>query len=182
LEQASSRFASGEELVEALGKRHEAQVDIPAPLRLFIDWRKNLPLTVPTIAAAWGLTFLVTDADHPALHFMAMILVLLGIGAPLALLLGRIRRLAQLGYGAQDVAAALRKSADRRREEFFYEHGAREDRGDRLLRVSSNVMTVLAAGAGIVMFAPLGGMPPSIAQVLGRLRDTWPFVLGPLFG
>jgi eukaryotic-like serine/threonine-protein kinase len=152
----SLRFASGEQLVDALSKTAQQRADIPTPLRAFLDTKGNVFILSPLLLVLSGLTVPV-DASDP--RFLLVTLpITLGVAAPVGMLLARMRRLAREGYGAHDIAAAIRQGFERRREELLFERGPTETRGERRVRrvtATASVIGWLSIGALSLLVLPL---------------------------
>ena len=149
IKDSSRRFASGAELADALAPSAGTRTDIPAPLRVFIERRRNAAIVVlPVMSAFWGTAVMFADADRAPLFLMGAILVSLGLVAPAAVLQHRLRNLARIGYGPSDVASALRRAHERKREEFLYDFGATESTRERWSRRVAKILIGLGIGAG----------------------------------
>ncbi|MEP6992281.1 MAG: serine/threonine-protein kinase, partial [bacterium] len=158
------RFATGEALADALEPGRDTAVDVPVPVRVFLDRRRMIATVVPlAIAAANGaglVTSLVTHGQAGAVPLVIAGGVLIGIGAPLAIILYRLRRLLQRGYGREDILLALRRGFDQRREEFLYEFGSVPTLREKAFNVASKIG--LAAGGfslAMAIFTHGGAMP-----------------------
>jgi serine/threonine-protein kinase len=171
--QPAQRFATGEALADALAPALEKRNDVPVPLRVFLDRRRMAVLIAPL---ALGLSFLgsiigtmqVGGVTTPHLA-LAVLVGAFTIVAPAALLVGRLRQLLRHGYGADDIAAALRTSFDRRREEFQYEFGAHpgtREKGFRALRVVGLGIAGGAIGAAL-MHVQVPGVPLAPVALIG---------------
>ncbi len=135
----TARFPTGEALAEALAPSLEKRADLPVPLRVFLDRRRVVTLLIPffvSFGPAVGLF------ESTARHGWSLVrmgagvgLLAAGIGLPIVLLTMRMRSVLRLGYGADDIAAALRTKFERIREEFLYEFGPKESKRERLFRV-----------------------------------------------
>jgi hypothetical protein len=113
-------------------------------------------------------------------------LIAIGFGVPLALVVRRLRRLLRLGYGAEDIALALRTGFARKREEFLFEFGPERSKREQFLRVGGAVGLVLAGAIGAaavaglrhpelvplaVVFGYFGMIGTIIGRKWSRLRD-----------
>jgi serine/threonine-protein kinase len=164
----ADRFASGEQLADALSQSSEAQRDLPVPLRVFI--RKNrdayrssgavtvlLFLTVPGISVgvvrAWGV---------PGLLMTAGALLSVVVCGPLAFLALRTRKLLKSGYGLDDIRLALKQDHQRRTEEMAFEHGKTATLLERITRwLGTGGLGVAAATAGLLLVFP-NVVPPDL--------------------
>jgi eukaryotic-like serine/threonine-protein kinase len=171
LKDSSRRFASGAELADALAPTNTTSGDVPAPLRVFIERRRNGGLLVlPVMSGVWGVTVVVTAGDKTPFVVMGSILVFIGVVVPVSVLLNRLRNLARIGYGPGDVASALRREFERKREEFLYDYGPTESRRERWLRRLSYAVVILGVGAASRLWLGARG----IAPVDGGLRELLP--------
>jgi eukaryotic-like serine/threonine-protein kinase len=157
------RPATGEVLADALAPSLEQRADIPIPIRVFLDRRRMGLLVVPfalTLPLASGLFVAITQHGAP-LPFVAMAgaLVAVGFGAPLAIIVTRLRSVLKRGYGTDDIAVALRTRFARVREEFLYEFGPTRSVREFAMRSLS-----LAGGAvmGVAIIALIAGASPKL--------------------
>jgi predicted Ser/Thr protein kinase len=157
----AQRFATGEAMADALAQSLEKKEEVPVPLRVFLDPRRNIPLMTIPIAGVFMLggtsvPLLAEGAVSAALAAGAFSVVL--IGAPLAALATRLRRIMRLGYGVDDVVAAARLLQERQREEFLYEFGNKPSARERafgLLR-TTGIAVGLGGVAGMIAFQGAG--------------------------
>jgi serine/threonine-protein kinase len=171
---SSRRFANGAELADALAPTLAIRTDIPAPLRVFIERRRLAGLIAfPIASGMFGLGM--AAGESRSLVFMAGILVGLGIVTPISVLLYRLRNLARIGYGPSDVAAALRKDFERRREEFMYDYGPVESRRERLLRAAAYGTIAIGFGAAVTLLLTASELMPAYPGMLGFLRPAVAF-------
>ncbi|MDQ2666346.1 MAG: serine/threonine protein kinase [Gemmatimonadota bacterium] len=162
-----ARFATGEALADALEAARDKAVEIPVPVRVFLDRRRMAVIIVPfAIAAANGSGAVVSLLVHGqawAIPLVAAGGVVIGLGGPFAIILYRLRHLLQRGYGGEDILLGLRRAFDRRREEFLYEFGAEPTRREKVFDVVSKV----GLGGGAIALASLlvvhGGPTPVLA-------------------
>ena len=93
--------------------------------------------------------------------FLLAVVSVAGLGS-LAILTVRLRRLARLGYGPDDVAAALRHAFQRKREEFLFEYGASPSKRERVLRTLGigGAVAVVAGVTGMIAFHAPGLFGP----------------------
>jgi hypothetical protein len=159
LKDSSRRFASGAALADALAPTLASRTDIPAPLRVFIERRRTVGLfALPVAAGVLGVTL--AAGEGQPLVLMGAMLVVIGVVAPISVLLFRLRNLARIGYGPSDVASALRRDFERRREEFLYDYGAKESIRERVLRFFAYAILLMGiAGAARMYLAARGIMP-----------------------
>jgi hypothetical protein len=81
-----------------------------------------------------------------------------------ALIVGsRLRQLLRLGYGADDIAAALRIRYERQREEFQFAYGPKVGIRERVIRIGG--FTAIAAGAAAVIAILAGGPADSLGPL-----------------
>jgi hypothetical protein len=137
----AARFASGEELAEALGATLVPAADTPVPVRVFL--RRSVEVGVGT--ALWylflapsALSSLVRALTLPG-HGLGSVLLAGGIvvavlGAPLAFVVYQARRLLRHGYTQDDVILAVRVENERRAEEAAFEFGTRPTALERVLK------------------------------------------------
>ncbi len=164
-----ARFATGEALAEALESGREKSVEVPVPIRVFLDRRRTAVLLVPiavTFSAGSGITASLMQ------HGQEWALPLVGLGAfagfvilPLAIVLVRLRRVLRLGYGRDDILAGLRVGFERRREEFLYEFGAEPTKREKLFRLASRTSGVVALVSIATLIATRGTMVTFVAPI-----------------
>jgi eukaryotic-like serine/threonine-protein kinase len=128
----AKRFASGGELADALAPTLTKNAEVPPPIRAFLDWRRNISLLAS--AALWPV-LIVAAADTPRVPILVPILVGgVMLGAPLAIVVERLRSLARLGYGTDDIVTGIKINSERRREELIAEFGVTPGRQERVMR------------------------------------------------
>jgi serine/threonine-protein kinase len=159
----AARFINGEALAAALETRREAGEDIPVPVRVFLDRRRMMMLVIPvSVTFSVGAGIVTSMAQHGARSWAPVFgagVLALAVGFPLAMVTYRLRRLLRLGYGRDDITAALQKSFMRAREEFHYEFGVEPTTREKLFRtvaiagILGGVVLPLALGATGVMGA-----------------------------
>ena len=174
LKDSNRRFTNGAELADALAPTLAVRTDIPAPLRVFIERRRTAGLlALPVAAGVLGISMAIGESR--SLVLMASMLVAIGLVTPVAVLLSRLRNLARIGYGPSDVASALRRDFERRREEFLYDYGPTESRRERLLRFFAYAIVFLGISSAARMYLAARGimdmnaglqrvLPPAIAM------------------
>jgi predicted Ser/Thr protein kinase len=152
--EARARFATGEALADALAPALEKRPEVPVPIRVLLDRRRAGLLVVPfamTLPLASGL---IAQMAHHGVTMRGvggvLAVALIGIGGPITMIVGRVRRLLRLGYAPEDIAVALRTSYARRREEFLFEFGPQRSKRERLFRVAGIAGLVVALGSGAV--------------------------------
>jgi xanthosine utilization system XapX-like protein len=186
-----ARFATGEALADALEAARDKAVEVPVPVRVFLDRRRMAMMLAPfAIAASNGTGLIISLAMHGRAWAVPLAVagaVLIGLGGPLAIILYRLRRLLARGYGREDILLGLRRAFDRRREEFLYEFGAEPTKRERvfgiiskvglaggvtalasLLVVHSGATPVLAAGGFVGLY--LGAITTAFSRKWMRLR------------
>ena len=168
-----ARFANGEALADALELRGERSVEVPVPVRVFLDRRRMMLMMIPvgvTLSLVSGLTASIMAPGSQVqylLPFVGVAAVFGAVGAPLSILLYRLRRLLRLGYGRDDILAGLRTSFERRREEFFYEFGPEATTREKVFRVAGVAGLAATVGAITAIVATQGGIAPQMAPVAG---------------
>ena len=109
----------------------------------------------------------------------ASALMAVGLTAPLAALLFRLRSVMKRGYRPEDIAVALRARYLRRREEFLYEFGQTTSFRERLMGAAS-IGALIGLGFGVVAlvaggprsaFVPLAVMS-GYAGIIGTIFST----------
>jgi hypothetical protein len=165
---SNRRFASGSELADALAPTLAVRSDIPAPLRVFIERRRMAALIGPPAMSLMLALGTIADGSQSAVLIAGMILGI-GVVLPISVLLYRLRNLARIGYGPSDVASALRRNFERRREEFFYDFGPAKSLRERVLRIAAYALGLLAVGIGTQMYLTAGDLPPA-----GRITYSFP--------
>jgi tRNA A-37 threonylcarbamoyl transferase component Bud32 len=152
--QPSARFANGEALADALAPGIEKRPEVPIPIRVFLDRRRMGMLMIPTTVSLPMITGLAASlANHG--HRPASVVVVVGaisisLGFPFGMIVYRLRKLLRVGYGLDDIVAALRTSFDRHREEFLYEYGGDPTARERVFKVIGVTGLVVGAGAAVM--------------------------------
>jgi serine/threonine-protein kinase len=156
----ASRFATGEALADALAPARDNRSDIPVPVRVFLDRRRMVPIIMPpAMMVPMSIGLIGRAAEHgSAAAGIGMTLAFLAaaISVPLTVVLVRLRKLVSLGYGTDDLVAALRTGYERRREEFHYELGLQTSVRERVFRIVGitglSLGAVFAATAAVTRF------------------------------
>jgi len=174
----AQRFASGEAFVDALSRTAEPRADIPPALRAFLDTRGNALIFSPVVCIPIALAMPIVAGD--SVFFLRDLPFMLGFVAPMAMFLARVRRLAREGYGATDIAGAIRQGFERRREELMFERGHKESRNERLVRKVTKWLSIAGLGSMLIMGSK--NIPMSIAafNLLSTIVSPLLFVLAPL--
>jgi serine/threonine-protein kinase len=150
------RFQSAEALSEALAPTLVPRREVPVPVRAFLDPRKMWALAVsPVMMITAGVVVMTTSLPHlfTTLGYVGLIRavgvgnVLLGALMPLILTSRWLRPLLRGGYGAADIAGALRASFDERREELLFEFGSKPTTREKRLNEITVAGAVLNLGA-----------------------------------
>jgi len=172
LKDSSRRFASGAELADALAPTLGSRTDIPAPLRVFIERRRNAGLVaIPVMGVVYGSMVMITEGARFEFAILGVLLIAIGIIAPTMVLLGRLRNLARVGYGPGDVASALRRAQERKREEFLYDFGSSKSRRERVVRFTAFGLIALGLAAAAVSLAVSTGLTPQwLRDFYGQAR------------
>ncbi|MEP6617670.1 MAG: serine/threonine-protein kinase [bacterium] len=163
-----ARFATGEALADALEPGRDKVAEVPVPVRVFLDRRRMMAVLIPfALAAANGtglITSLILHGRTWAVPFAVAGSVLVGVGGPLAIVLYRLRRLLARGYGREDILLGLRRSFDRRREEFLYEFGALPTRREKVFRAVSKAGLAVGALSLVGLIATKGAGAPVLGS------------------
>jgi eukaryotic-like serine/threonine-protein kinase len=169
----AERFATGEELADALAQSLERREDLPVPLRVFLDRRRMAVVAAPMALGVAQLVSLIATMSaggairpHVALAVVDAALIVV---APVVIIVRRLRQLLRHGYGVSDIASTLRISYGRRREEFIYEFGNVAGRREKMFRGMAVLGWGLAGGAGIAAASGvhLAGVPLPIVAIFG---------------
>ncbi len=179
--QAADRFPTGEALADALAPALVKRSDLPVPLRVFTDRRRQALLIAPTaMAMAAGVGIMAGPAGG---GWWAVTLVLGGASLPILFTVNRLRELARHGYGTDDLAAALRTREERQHEEFLFEFGATPSVRERLVIGGGRALLGVAATALLVIVSgeALGG-PEAIPNWWARFLGRWTGLLGATMG
>ena len=157
LKEPSQRFATGEELADALALELERRTEIPVPLRVFLERRKLAPLVVlPFMGAGFSvllMSLFPNDVGPRLLVGLGGLAVF--AGGPLMILRDSLRKLMREGFGVDDIAQALRTMTDRKREEFIYEFGPKRTWREKLMLALGGVSAAIFIPAtAYVMIAP----------------------------
>jgi serine/threonine-protein kinase len=173
----SRRLQSGEALADALQPGLETRAEIPVPIRAFLDRRRfGVALALPAML----LPSMVISIEH-LLRFglrpmWLAILVLQSaavIAIPAALIIGRLRPLLKLGYGHEDIGAGLQLKYDRKREEFFYEHGGDVSKRERAF----GALGILGFGVSVISSAALIAGTSNPAFLFGMVGGAYVGIL-----
>src|SRR5207244_13049464 len=155
-----ARFASGEALAEALATALDRRAAVA--VRAFVTEARHLSTTALLYGAASSVTLALTamrvvQDPTPRAWATLFVVAVLITAVPLAVMIGRVRRLLQAGYGRRDLTDALRAELTHRREElaFLYGHGP-----SRLGRVLHGVTYTCLATAGGIARAVFGAPGP----------------------
>ncbi|HEX7954484.1 MAG TPA: serine/threonine-protein kinase [Burkholderiales bacterium] len=167
----ADRFGTGEALADAMVPGQLVQTELPVPLRVFTDRRRNVAIIAPL--AALSSAALSVGIGRAGGAIAAFALLGSAVVLPVLFMLNRMRALAKHGYGAEDVAAALRTRYERSREEFLFEYGAKPRMIERGLLLGGRALlwTALASAIVIASGRVLGGpsaIPAWYAHFLGR--------------
>jgi eukaryotic-like serine/threonine-protein kinase len=172
----AARFPTGEALADALTPAMAKRTEIPVPIRVFLDRRRLIPLIVPTALTLPLMLRLTMSSNAPG----TLVAVLVMVGIPVGVMLKRLRTLARLGYGPDDIIAGARVLFDRRREEFQYEFGVERSVREKLfgfwpLFLAGGVAAVIAAKAGLSpnVLGPLGGVSIYAGIISGVVSSKW---------
>jgi len=122
----AQRIQSGEALADALAPALDKRAEVPVPIRAFLDPRKMATLIwYPASTLPGAYIFITSDLDR-FFGFGAVwvavggaILGVTSVALPIALVVKWLRPLLKLGYGPNDIAAALRATFDRKRRNTF---------------------------------------------------------------
>jgi hypothetical protein len=127
---------------------------VPVPVRVFLDRRRALVFIFPPailLPMSSGVIARVMDhAGTPAAAGLAAMYIA-AFGIPVAAFFFRLRSLLRLGYGPDDLVAALRVSYERRREEFHFAYGLQRSLREKIFRIVSltGLSLVIPAAIGI---------------------------------
>lgn len=149
--QPSARFLNGEALADALAPGIEKRPEVPIPIRVFLDRRRMGALVVPAALAVPLVSGIARSIARQGGH-VAPIAVLVAmtaasLGFPFGMIVYRLRKLLRVGYGPDDIVAALRTTFERRREEFLYEYGGDPTARERLFTFIGATGLIVGAGA-----------------------------------
>ena len=152
LKNADDRFPTGEALAEALAAAPDRRNDVPVPVRVFLDRRRNAAALAAPAAAlglfgAAAIPLLVSGNVGSGLMVGGLTLVLASLGP--MFILARLRKLLALGYSNEDIAAGMRQLVERRREEFVYEFGSKPTVRERGLRMVAGVSALTFVGVSL---------------------------------
>ncbi len=168
------RFATGEALADELAPQRDTRVEIPVPVRVFIDRRRMGALIAPpAMIVGLGIPLVTRLVTVGSTATAVMLFALLGVGMvgiPLAILLTRLRNLLRHGYGPDDIATALRMRFERHREEFQYSFGAKPSIRERVFRVVGFAgLGVCAASIGAMAFGAFNDALAPVAALSGYI-------------
>jgi eukaryotic-like serine/threonine-protein kinase len=147
----AERYATGEELADALGAALVPTQETPVPVRVFLKRGTNVGVGTVLWYLFLGLPalskfdVLVARGAGLGSVLLAGGIALAVLGAPPSLLLFHARRLLRHGYGHEDVAVAMRMEGERQAEEAAFEFGAQPSALERVLRG----LGLLGMGVGV---------------------------------
>jgi serine/threonine-protein kinase len=172
----ADRFATGEALADALASSLVKRADMPVPLRVFTDRRRQAALIAPVaMSATIGLGILGRAGGGAWGTF----LLLAGVVAlPMLITLNRLRGLARHGYGPEDTASALRAKYERQREEFLFEFGQTQGVREKIITYGGHIAAF--AGMASAVLLATGAVLADTAgfKGFGGLMAHWrPFLL-----
>jgi len=147
------RFPSSEAFAEALSDALEVRRDTPVPVRVFLKRIKVVGImgtyvylvVLPTVLSR--LALLLARGGQRSVIELGIFTALIAL--PPLFTWRQLRRLARVGYGADDVALALKLAFERRREEMQFEYGQEPMVRDRVLAGMSVLCLGIAAVSGI---------------------------------
>jgi serine/threonine-protein kinase len=182
----AKRFATGEQLADALAQSLEKKDDVPVPLRVFLDPRRNIPVMAVPVAGMFMIggsviPMLVAGSGAIGANLTAFgtagAAAFVMVAAPFVLLVARLRRVLRQGYGIDDIVAAARQLQERQREEFLYEFGTTPSARERMFRF------VRVAGASVAAIGVSGMIllkQPGANSILGPMAmlGLYGFALG----
>ncbi|MEO8564607.1 MAG: hypothetical protein ABI601_21210, partial [bacterium] len=178
-----ARFATGEALADALEPGRDRAVEVPVPVRVFLDRRRMVVTLLPFgVVAANGAGLAASFMAHGQTWAVPIAVgggALVGLGGPLAIVLYRLRRLLQHGYGREDIVLGLRRAFDRRREEFQYEFGAEPTLREKAFGVAGKVGLAGGAAALASLLVVHGGATPVLAG--GAFAGLYVGTIGTMF-
>lgn len=157
--QPSARFPNGEALADALAPGIEKRPEVPIPIRVFLDRRRMGMLMIPatfTVPLVTAITeSIVKHGGHVAPVLTIAAMITLAAGFPFGMIVYRLRKLLRIGYGVDDIVAALRISFERHREEFLYEYGGVPTARERgLTFIGATGLVIGAAGLIAMIILP----------------------------
>jgi len=174
-----ARFPTGEALADALAPGLARSADIPVPLRVFTDRRRNgvaIGLAASLVVAGLGVM-----ANPEASWLLRLGLIGGAAALPALITLNRLRELARHGYGPEDIASALRAKYERVREEFLFEYGPMRSTRERLVLTGGRVL--LWTSLGLIVVAASGelvGGPSALPSWYAHFLGRWSGLLGTL--
>jgi len=169
-------------MADALAPGLTKSAELPVPLRVFTDRRRNAVIVAPV---AMLLSAGIGVMANPGGASWLLRLGLIGAAAslPILITLSRLRALARHGYGPEDVATALRAKYDRMREEFMFEFGPTPSVRERVALTGGRVLLWAGLASVLVMASgELAGGPSAIPGWYARFLGSWTPALGALAG
>jgi eukaryotic-like serine/threonine-protein kinase len=151
----AARFASGEDLADAVAVAIEARRELPVPLRVFIKKSRELTRTLGGVAflelyfGSSMIAMLMSGVSELALGFGAILLMIATI--PAVTLVSRVRALLKAGYGREELIVAWKTELEREREERAFEYGHAVSTTEGLLRGTAVAGLVAAVAEGLWM-------------------------------
>ena len=171
------RPESAAALAEQMSLALEQRKELPVPLRVFAK-RGGRFGGFGALVYLWGTTIAAGMAAAAASQVGLGLAAWVGtwtVGVtviPFALLVGKARRIANNGFGRQDVVAALKNEIDSGSEERAYEYGRGPSRYEKVMRwVSAGGLSAAAlslmVSTGYSYWVPLAGMTTALGLMVG---------------
>ena len=154
----AARFATGEDLADAVAAAIEARRELPVPLRVFIKKSRQLNRTLGGVAflelyiGVSMIGMVMSGVPGMALEFGAILLMIATI--PAITLVSQARALLKAGCGREELMVAWKSELEREREERAFEYGHAVSRFERAMRWTTviGLGTVVAAWGRLSIF------------------------------
>jgi len=169
------RYATGEDLAEAVAAAIDARRELPVPLRVFIKKSREFSRTLGGVAFLelyFGSSLIALAVRGPRELAIGMgavvgLIALIPVGA----LISYARGLLKAGYGRGELIVAWKAELEREREERAFEYGHARSRFERAMRWTG-LAGLAAAVVGAVWLAVPGTAGESIAQLVLGIGAT----------
>ncbi len=152
----AERYASGEELAEAITAAEERRREVPPALRVWLQKGETFKVPYAIYMCTVGFSAVVEPG-----WISAPVKLLLPFGAYIALDALRTRRLFAAGYDRDTLLRALREFIDQRREELAFEFGRKPPLVWRLVRYLTYGLLAVTAAHVATLFIDPAKLPDS---------------------
>ena len=161
----AARFATAEDLADAVAAALEARRELPVPMRVFIKKSRQLIRTTAGVAffeayfVVLGVAMVLRGPSGARIGALVMASLMALLGAiPVGALLAQVRALLKAGYGRGELVVAWKAELEREREERAFEFGRGPNLVERVFRWATAIgfSTALAGAAVSALMGPVG--------------------------